>query len=395
MGGTVGDIESQPFLEAIRQFQHEVGKENAVLVHVTLIPYLKASGELKTKPTQASVKELQGMGLWPDILVCRSEYELPEDLKEKIALFCNVPRTHVLQNMDVEYLYEAPLAMEKENLAQVVCETLHLPCPEPDLEDWKAMVDSLRNPVSETEIAIVGKYVQLHDAYLSVVEALKHGGIASRVSVKLRWVDSEEIEKQGCEALLAGVHGILIPGGFGTRGTEGKIKAVEYARTRNIPFLGICLGMQMAIVEYARDVLGYHDANSAELNPDTTHPVIYLMPEQDGVENLGGTLRLGAYPCILKEGTKAHALYGSAQISERHRHRYEVNNEFRAELQEKGLTLSGLSPDGRIVEMIEIEDHPFFVGTQGHPELKSRPNRAHPLFRGFVKAADEYGKEKR
>lgn len=395
VGGTVGDIESQPFLEAIRQFQHEVGKENAVLVHVTLIPYLKASGELKTKPTQASVKELQGMGLWPDILVCRSEYELPEDLKEKIALFCNVPRTHVLQNMDVEYLYEAPLAMEKENLAQVVCETLHLPCPEPDLEDWKAMVDSLRNPVSETEIAIVGKYVQLHDAYLSVVEALKHGGIASRVSVKLRWVDSEEIEKQGCEALLAGVHGILIPGGFGTRGTEGKIKAVEYARTRNIPFLGICLGMQMAIVEYARDVLGYHDANSAELNPDTTHPVIYLMPEQDGVENLGGTLRLGAYPCILKEGTKAHALYGSAQISERHRHRYEVNNEFRAELQEKGLTLSGLSPDGRIVEMIEIEDHPFFVGTQGHPELKSRPNRAHPLFRGFVKAADEYGKEKR
>lgn len=392
VGGTVGDIESQPFLEAIRQFQHDVGKENAVLVHVTLIPYLKASGELKTKPTQASVKELQGMGLWPDILVCRSEYELPGDLKDKIALFCNVPSSHVLQNLDVEYLYEAPLAMEKERLAQVVLEALHLSCPKPDLEDWENMVDSLKHPVSETEIAIVGKYIQLHDAYLSVVEALKHGGIAGRINVKLRWVDSEEIEKQGCEKLLSGVHGILIPGGFGNRGTEGKIQAVEYARTKKIPFLGICLGMQMAIVEYARNVLGYRDANSAELNPDTMHPVIYLMPEQNGVENLGGTLRLGAYPCVLKEDTLARSLYGTNQISERHRHRYEVNNDFRAELQEKGMTLSGLSPDGRIVEMIELKDHPFFVGTQGHPELKSRPNRAHPLFKGFVRAADEYGK---
>lgn len=393
VGGTVGDIESQPFLEAIRQFQHDVGKENAVLIHVTLIPYLRASGELKTKPTQASVKELQGMGLQPDILVCRSEHELTLELKDKIALFCNVPSSHVLQNLDVEYLYEAPLAMEEEHLAQAVCESLHLPCPKPDLEDWKTMVDALKNPVSETEIAIVGKYIQLHDAYLSVVEALKHGGIASRVNVKLRWVDSEEIEKQGCEVLLAGVDGILIPGGFGTRGTEGKIQAVEYARTRKIPFLGICLGMQMAIVEYARNVLGYHDANSAELNPDTMHPVIYLMPEQNGVENLGGTLRLGAYPCILQEGTKSYELFENKKIFERHRHRYEVNNDFRAELQEKGMTIAGLSPDGRIVEMIEIEDHPFFVGTQGHPELKSRPNRAHPLFKGFVKAADRYGKE--
>ena len=395
VGGTAGDIESQPFLEAIRQFQHDVGKENAVLIHVTLVPYLKASGELKTKPTQASVKELQSMGLWPDILVCRSEYRLSEELKDKIALFCNVPSDHVLQNLDVEYLYEAPLAMEKEHLAQVVCECLHLPCPEPDLTDWTAMVENLRNPQSETEIAIVGKYIQLHDAYLSVVEALKHGGIASRVNVNIRWVDSEEIEKQGCETLLKGVDGILIPGGFGHRGTEGKIQAVKYARENKIPFLGICLGMQMAIVEFARDVAGFKDANSAELNPDTMHPVIYLMPEQNGVENIGGTLRLGAYPCVLKEGTKAYELYGAKEISERHRHRYEVNNDYRSALEEHGMTMAGLSPDGRIVEMIELKDHPFFIGTQGHPELKSRPNRAHPLFRGFVKAADAYGKEKR
>src|SRR5699024_1418875 len=395
VGGTAGDIESQPFLEAIRQFQHDVGKENAVLIHVTLLPYLNASGELKTKPTQASVKELQSMGLWPDVLVCRSEYRLSDELKDKIALFCNVPSDHVLQNLDVEYLYEAPLAMEKEQLAQVVCECLHLPCPEPDLTDWTAMVENLRNPQSETEIAIVGKYIQLHDAYLSVVEALKHGGIASRVNVNIRCVDSEEIERQGCEPLLKGVDGILIPGGFGHRGTEGKIQAVKYARENKIPFLGICLGMQMAIVEFARNVAVLLDAASTELNPDTLHPVIDLMPEQNGVENIGGTLRLGAYPCVLKEGTKAYALYGEKEIFERHRHRYEVNNDYRSALEEHGMTMAGLSPDGRIVEMIELKDHPFFIGTQGHPELKSRPNRAHPLFRGFVKAADEYGRGKR
>ncbi len=394
VGGTAGDIESQPFLEAIRQFQHEVGKENAVLIHVTLVPYLKASGELKTKPTQASVKELQGMGLWPDVLVCRSEHPLSRELKEKIALFCNVPADHVLQNLDVEYLYEAPLAMEKENLAQVVCQSLHLPCPEPELEEWKDMVERLKHPQAETEIAIVGKYIQLHDAYLSVVEALKHGGIASRVNVNLRWVDSEEIEQQGCEKLLAGVDGILIPGGFGNRGTEGKIQAVEYARVKKIPFLGICLGMQMAIVEFARNVAGFPKANSSELDPDTPDPVIYLMPEQNGVENLGGTLRLGAYPCILKKGTKAFELYGREEIQERHRHRYEVNNHYREALEGQGMVLSGLSPDKRIVEMIELREHPFFLGTQGHPELKSRPNRAHPLFRGFVKAAEAYGREK-
>ena len=395
VGGTVGDIESQPFLEAIRQFQHDVGKENAVLVHVTLVPYLKASGELKTKPTQASVKALQSMGLWPDILVCRSEHRLSGELKEKIALFCNVPSGHVLQNPDVEYLYEVPLVMEKERLAQVVCECLHIPCPEPDLTDWKNMVEDLKHPGSETEIAIVGKYIQLHDAYLSVAEALKHGGIAGRISVKIRWVDSEEIERQGCEALLKGIDGILIPGGFGCRGTEGKVQAAGYARKNRIPFLGICLGMQMAIVEFARDAAGLPDAGSTELDPGTMHPVIDLMPEQNGVENIGGTLRLGAYPCVLKEGTKAYELYGTREISERHRHRYEVNNDYRTALEEHGMVLSGLSPDGRIVEMIELKDHPFFIGIQGHPELKSRPNRAHPLFRGFVKAADEYGKKKR
>ena len=390
VGGTAGDIESQPFLEAIRQFQHDVGHENAILIHVTLIPYLKASGEQKTKPTQQSVKELQAMGIWPDVLVCRSEYPVPQELKEKIALFCNVPVNHVLQNLDVEYLYEAPLAMEKEQLAQVVCESLKLPCPEPDLSDWKEMVNDLRNPQTEVEIAMVGKYIQLHDAYLSVVEALKHGGIASRANVKIRWVDSEEVNEENVAQVLEGVDGILVPGGFGTRGTEGKITAIQYARENKIPFLGICLGMQMAIVEYARHVLGYQDANSIELDPDTTHPVIALMPEQNGVTDLGGTLRLGAYPCVLKDGSVARELYGKKEISERHRHRYEVNNDYREELEQHGMVLSGISPDGRIVEMLELADHPFFVGTQGHPELKSRPNRAHPLFRGLIHAAVEY-----
>ena len=394
VGGTVGDIESQPFLEAIRQFQHEQGRENVVLIHVTLVPYLKASGELKTKPTQASVKELQGIGLWPDILVCRSEHPLTREVKDKIALFCNVPSERVLQNLDVESLYEAPLAMEEEHLAQAVCQCLELDCPKPDLEDWKAMTEALKHPVSETEIAIVGKYIQLHDAYLSVVEALKHGGIAGRVRVRLRWIDAEALEKEGCEALLDGVDGILIPGGFGSRGTEGKILAAAYARSKKIPFLGICLGMQMAIVEFARNAAGLKQADSTELNPDTPYPVIDLMPEQSGVVNLGGTLRLGSYPCVLEEGTMAHRLYGQKDISERHRHRYEVNNEYREILQSFGMVLSGQSPDGHIVEMIELKDHPFYIGTQGHPELKSRPNRAHPLFKGFVRAADAYGKGK-
>lgn len=394
VGGTVGDIESQPFLEAIRQFQHEVGHENAVLIHVTLIPYLKASGELKTKPTQQSVKELQGMGLWPDVIVCRSEYPLSEELKAKIALFCNVPVDHVLQNLDVEYLYEAPVAMEEERFAQVVCESLALPCPEPDLIEWKRMLYDLRNPEHEVEISIVGKYIQLHDAYLSVVEALKHGGIAAHANVRLRWVDSEELEKQGAEKMLAGTDGILVPGGFGTRGTEGKIGAIRYAREKKIPFLGICLGMQMAIVEFARNAAGLKGANSIELDPDTPYPVIALMPEQNGVVNLGGTLRLGSYPCILTKGSVAERIYQTTEITERHRHRYEVNNAYRDILTKHGMNLSGQSPDGHIVEMMELPDHPYFIGTQGHPELKSRPNRAHPLFRGLIGAAvDRHRKE--
>ena len=383
VGGTVGDIESQPFLESIRQFQHEVGHENAILIHVTLIPYIKASGELKTKPTQSSVKDLQGMGIWPDIIVCRSEHPLDQAIKDKIALFCNVPSSHVLQNLDVEYLYEAPLAMEREQLAQVACECLHLPCPEPDLTDWKEMVDALRNPNKEVEIALVGKYTQLHDAYISVVEALKHGGIASHATVNIKWVDSELLNEGNVDEILGSVRGILVPGGFGDRGIDGKITAIRYAREHK------------AIVEYARHVCGYNDAHSIELNPSTTHPVIALMPDQNGVEDIGGTLRLGSYPCILDKNSKAYSLYGTETIHERHRHRYEVNNDYRNALTAKGMNLCGLSPDGRIVEMIELPEHPWFVGVQFHPEFKSRPNKAHPLFRGFIAAALDRAEHKR
>ncbi|MFQ7311111.1 MAG: CTP synthase [Sellimonas sp.] len=387
VGGTVGDIESQPFLEAIRQFQHDVGKENAILIHVTLIPYLKASGEMKTKPTQASVKELQRLGIWPDILVCRSEYPVSQEMRDKIALFCNVPSDQVLQNLDVEYLYEAPIAMEKEHLAEAALKCLHLEQRTPDLLEWKEMVEALRKPDREVEIAIVGKYTQLHDAYLSVVEALKHGGIKTHTDIRFRWVDSEELEKSETDKVLNKVDGILVPGGFGRRGTEGMILAAQYAREKKIPYLGICLGMQMAIVEFARNVAGYHDAGSSEFHPDTLHPVIALMPEQKDVEDIGGTLRLGAYPCILDENSLAYRLYGKEEITERHRHRYEVNNDYREALEKAGMVLSGLSPDKRIVEMIELKDHPFYIGTQAHPEFKSRPNRAHPLFAGFVQAA--------
>ena len=387
VGGTVGDIESQPFLEAIRQFQHEVGHENAILIHVTLIPYLKASGELKTKPTQASVKDLQSMGIWPDILVCRSEHPLDDSIRSKIALFCNVPKTHVLQNLDVEVLYEAPLAMEKEHLAEVACQCLQLECPEPDLTEWRAMIDAWKHPEHEVTVALVGKYTQLHDAYISVVEALKHGGVANHAEVHIKWVDSETVTKENVGEILGDVSGILVPGGFGSRGIDAKILAIQYARENNIPFLGLCLGMQLSIVEFARDVVGYSDAHSAELDPSTVHPVIHLMPDQNGIEDIGGTLRLGSYPCVLNKESKAYQLYGEETIHERHRHRYEVNNDYRTVLQENGMMLSGISPDGRIVEMIEIPSHPWFIATQAHPELKSRPNRPHPLFRGFVEAS--------
>lgn len=390
VGGTVGDIESQPFLEAIRQFQAEVGRENAILIHVSLIPYLKASGEMKTKPTQMSVKELQSMGIWPDIIVCRSDYPLDEQIKGKIALFCNVKKEHVLQNLDASSLYEVPLLMEEEKLAQATCECLHIPCPEPDLSKWKDMIYAIQNTTSKVKIAIVGKYVALHDAYLSVVEALKHGGIANKAEVEIAWVDSEELNAENVATVFEGIHGIIVPGGFGSRGTEGKILAIQYARTKNVPFLGICLGMQLAIVEYARNVMGFKDAASIELDPDTTNPVIALMSDQNGVSDIGGTLRLGAYPCILKEDSLAKQLYGIQEISERHRHRYEVNNDYREALTEAGLTLSGISPDGKIIEMIEISKHPYFIATQAHPEFKSRPDQAHPLFKGLVEAAIKY-----
>lgn len=387
VGGTAGDIESQPFLESIRQFQHDVGFENAILIHVTLIPYLKASGEMKTKPTQASVRELQSIGIRPDIIVCRTELPLDTSIKDKIALFCNVPAGHVIQNLDVETLYEAPLAMEKEHLADIVCRCLHLNCPKPDLEEWKDMVFRLKHPKHEVTIALAGKYTQLHDAYLSVAESLKHGAVAHCASVTIKWINSEELNDTNTADYLKGVDGILVPGGFGRRGIEGKISAIRYARENDVPFLGICLGMQLAIVEFSRHVIGFRDAHSLELNPETTHPVIHLMPEQNGVENIGGTLRLGSYPCVLQKGSLAFSLYNQDTIYERHRHRYEVNNYYRDELIKHGMSLSGLSPDGRIIEMIELKEHPFFIATQGHPEFKSRPNRPHPLFKGFVGAA--------
>ena len=387
VGGTVGDIESQPFLEAIRQFRHEIGYQNSVLIHVTLVPYLKASGELKTKPTQQSVKALQGMGIFPDVIVCRTEVPLEDGIESKIALFCNVPKTHVLQNLDVEVLYEVPLVMEEEHLAQVACECLNLPCPEPDLKDWTAMIDAWKHPEKDVTIALVGKYTQLHDAYISVVEALKHGAVANRAQVHIKWVDSETVTSENVDEKLGDVSGILVPGGFGDRGIDGMICAIRYAREHQIPFLGLCLGMQLSIVEFARDVIGWNDAHSVELDPATTHPVIHLMPDQDGIEDIGGTLRLGSYPCVLDKNSKAYGLYGEETIHERHRHRYEVNNDYRTFLTEHGMMLSGMSPDNRIVEMIELPDHPWFVGTQAHPELKSRPNRPHPLFKGFIEAS--------
>lgn len=389
IGGTVGDIESQPFLESIRQFQAEVGRDNAIVIEVTLVPYIKASGELKTKPTQMSVKSLQSMGIWPDILVCRSDYPIEDGMREKIAQFCNVKKEHVLQNLDANSLYEVPLMMEEENLAKAVCECLKIDCPEPDLTRWKQIVHNLHNTEYDVTIALVGKYVELHDAYLSVVEALNHAAIQAKTKVHIRWIDSENVNPDTVEEYLHDVDGILVPGGFGTRGIEGMVQAIQYARTKKIPFLGLCLGMQLSIVEFARHVLGLHDASSVEFDPETKNPVIHLMPEQEGVKNLGGTLRLGSYPCVLSEGSIAYALYGKKEITERHRHRYEVNNDYVAKFEEAGMSVSGKSPSGRIVEMIELKDHPFFVATQAHPEFKSRPDVIHPLFAGLIGAALE------
>ena len=389
IGGTVGDIESQPFFESIRQFKRDLHDSDVILIHVTLIPYLKASGEMKTKPTQQSVKELLSMGIQPDIIVCRSEYPISTSLREKISLFCNVPIRNVLQNLDVDSIYEAPLAMEDEHLADVVCESLKIPCPKPDLKDWQEMVDKIKNTKDEVNVALVGKYTQLHDAYISVVESLKHGGIYYRHNVNIKWIDSENVTKDNVSELLSDVSGVIVPGGFGDRGIDGMLISIEYARVNKIPYLGLCLGMQMAIIEFCRNVLKLEGVNSTEFEPDAENPVIALMSDQKDVEDIGGTLRLGSYPCVLEKDSLAYSLYENKDISERHRHRYEVNNDYRDRLKTAGMKLSGLSPDGRIVEVIELAEHPFFVATQAHPEFKSRPNRPHPLFRGFIGASIE------
>ena len=391
IGGTVGDIESTPFLEAIRQVSAEVGKENCIYIHLTLVPYLRISGEQKTKPTQHSVKELLSLGIQPDVIVLRTEKRLEDGVTDKIALFCNVSSDSVVENLDLETLYEVPLELEKEGLAKVVCRKLGLEDRTPDMEDWTKMVnvvkDLLKGDKDEVKISLVGKYVSLHDAYISIVESLKHGGIENYCNVNINWVNSEEVTAETADALLGDSDGILVPGGFGERGVEGKITAAQYAREHNIPYLGICLGMQIAVIEYARHILGYADAHSSELMPTTTHPVIDLMPEQKDVEDLGGTMRLGLYPCKVTEGSLADKVYGEKLIYERHRHRYEYNNAYRKQLTEAGLAISGQSPDDRLVEMVEIPTHPWYIGVQFHPEFKSRPNHAHPLFREFIGAA--------
>ena len=389
IGGTVGDIESQPFLEAIRQIGVELPRGDVVYIHVPLVVQIPGSGELKSKPTQHSVKELQSLGIQPDVLVCRCDLPLTEDIRQKISLFCNVPQACVIQNLTAQTLYEVPLLMAREGLDQVVCERLGLITHQPDLREWRAMVRREKEAHRRVEIALVGKYTQLHDAYLSVVEALNHAGTANDAIVSIRWVDSERLTEENTAGTLAGCGGVLVPGGFGDRGIEGMLLAIRYARENRVPFFGICLGMQMAVVEFARNVVGWADANSAEFSPGTAHGVIDLMPDQRGVEAKGGTMRLGAYPCVLREGTRSRALYGAARITERHRHRYEFNNDFREALEGAGLVLAGTSPDGELVEVVELPDHPWFLGCQFHPEFKSRPDRAHPLFRGFVTAALE------
>lgn len=392
IGGTIGDIESQPFLEAIRQFATDYGRENCVFIHVTLVPYLAASDELKSKPTQHSVKEMLSIGIQPDIIVCRTEHPLSEDIKRKISLFCNVGPDCVIENNNCDILYAVPMMLKEQKMDEVVLRKLGIDAPNQDLSDWEDMLFALRNPKQTVKIAMVGKYVELHDSYISVNEALKHGGIATRSAVDINWIDSESLEADGVDLdeVFREVDGILVPGGFGSRGIEGKILACNYARTHKIPYLGICLGMQIAIIEFARNVLGFEGANSAEINPDTRYPVIDILPEKKNLTDLGGTLRLGKYPCVLNPESKSYELYGADEIWERHRHRYEVNNDYREALLSHGMIFAGTSPNNHIVEMIEIPDHPWFVAGQFHPEFKSRPNKPHPLFRGFVTAACEH-----
>ena len=389
IGGTVGDIESQPYLEAIRQVAAEQGRGNVLYIHVPLVVSIPGSGELKSKPTQHSVKELLSVGIQPDVLVCRTDSPLPEDMRRKIALFCNVSEDCVIQNLTASTLYEVPLLLEKEGLCRVVCRKLGLNAGEPDMRHWHELVEQIHRATRPVTIALVGKYTELHDAYLSVAESLFHAGTACGAQVDIRWVDSQHLTAENIADALAGCKGILVPGGFGDRGIEGMILAAQYARENRIPYLGICLGMQIAVIEFARHVAGWSDAHSAEFDSATAHPVIDLMPDQVGVTAKGGTMRLGKYPCVLTAGTRAQAAYGQSEIWERHRHRYECSNVFRPALEEAGLRIAGTSPDGRLVEMVELPEHPWYVGCQFHPEFKSRPDRPHPLFHGFVAAALE------
>ena len=389
IGGTTGDIESLPFLEAIRQIRSDLGRENVCYIHCTLLPYIKAAGEMKTKPTQQSVKELRGLGIQPDIIVVRNELALTDELRAKISLFCDIPKQNVIESRDVSNLYQLPLNIKAQKIDDIVLKHFNLTAKEADMEEWTSLVERVDNLKDEVRIALVGKYVELHDAYISVVESLKHAGYKHNSKVKIDWIQSEDITEENVHEYLKEADGILVPGGFGDRGVEGKITAIKYARENKIPFFGICLGMQLAAVEFARNVCGLTGAHSSELDPNTPYPIINLLPDQENVVEMGGTLRLGSYPCTLTEGSQAHKEYGEINITERHRHRYEFNNFYRERLTNKGLVLSGVSPDGRLVEIVELPEHPWFVAGQFHPEFKSRPEKAHPLFAGFIKASLE------
>lgn len=394
IGGTVGDIESLPFLEAIRQMKNDVGRENVMYIHVTLVPFISAAGEVKTKPTQHSVKELRSLGIQPTMIVCRTEYPLSKELKDKIALFCDIDPAAVIEARNADTIYEVPLMMQAEGLDEYVVKYLKLEAKPADMKDWAEMVSRIKHLDKSIKIALVGKYVALQDAYLSVAEALYHAGFANNVDVEIKWIQAEHVNRENVADLLGDADGILVPGGFGDRGIEGKIEAIRYARENKIPFLGICLGMQMAIVEFARNVLHLTGANSSEINPETPHPVIDLLPEQKNVEDMGGTMRLGLYACNVVKGSLAHQAYQLEVIEERHRHRYEFNNDYREQMERAGLLFSGTSPDGRLVEIIEVKDHPWFVATQFHPEFTSRPNRPQPLFREFIRAATQINSNK-
>lgn len=394
IGGTVGDIESLPFLEAIRQLKFDLGKDNVLYIHVTLVPYINAAGELKTKPTQHSVKELRSIGIQPDILVCRTEKALSEDLKAKMALFCDVDTEAVIQLKDASSIYEVPLMLAEERLDKEVIKRLGLKCRAADLVEWKDLVKKVQNLDKQVQVALVGKYVELPDAYLSIVESLHHAGFNYNSEINIKWIYAEQIEKEGPQNLLKDADAILVPGGFGERGIEGKIATARYARENKIPYLGICLGMQCAVIEFSRNVCNLKEANSSEFDLDTPYPVVHLMPDQENIENKGGTMRLGVYPCQIHEGTKTAHFYEINNVGERHRHRYEINNDYREDLQKNGLIISGISPDNRLVEIVELRDHPWFVACQFHPEYKSRPNRPHPLFLGLIQNALEYKKEK-